>query len=212
MEDLADFKRGQIISVPLAGASVTKTATLLGVLTATVSRVMSAYMNNGKTESAKGNSGQKSTLTESDCRKLRRAVSKNYTTTAVQVRVEMNIHLEDPVSTKTVQHELHKSNIHGRAAITKSLITESNGQTCKRWCHVNIKPGHQITGNASVIWSNESFFMLFPTAGRVYIWRTPKEAYNLECLVPTVKHGGGSVMIWAAISRKRYRQELLNTW
>jgi hypothetical protein len=28
----------------------------------------------------------------------------------------------------------------------------------------------------------------------------PKEAYNPESLVPTVKHGRGSVMIWAAIS------------
>jgi hypothetical protein len=26
------------------------------------------------------------------------------------------------------------------------------------------------------------------------------EAYNRECLVPTVKHGGGSVIIWAAVS------------
>jgi len=30
--------------------------------------------------------------------------------------------------------------------------------------------------------------------------KCPKEAYNLECLVPTVEHGSGSVMIWAAIS------------
>jgi hypothetical protein len=28
----------------------------------------------------------------------------------------------------------------------------------------------------------------------------PKEAYNSECLIPTVKLGGGSVMIWAAKS------------
>jgi hypothetical protein len=58
-----------------------------------------------------------------------------------------------------------------------------------------IKPGHQTTGNMHVIWSYELPFMLFPTSGRVYIWRTPKKAYNLECLVPTVKHGGGSVMV-----------------
>jgi hypothetical protein len=58
-----------------------------------------------------------------------------------------------------------------------------------------IKPGHQTTGNARVIWSNVSPFTLFPTSGRVYVWRTPKEAYSPEYLVPTVKHGGGSVMV-----------------
>jgi hypothetical protein len=51
-----------------------------------------------------------------------------------------------------------------------------------------------------VIWSDEPSFTLFPTSGRVYVWRTPKEAYNPEYLVPTVKHVVGSVMVWAAIS------------
>jgi hypothetical protein len=52
-----------------------------------------------------------------------------------------------------------------------------------------IKPGSQTTGNAHVIWSDELSFMLFPTSGRVYIWRTPKGVYNPGCLVPRVKHG-----------------------
>lgn len=39
------------------------------------------------------------------------------------------------------------------------------------------------------------------TSGSVHIWRTPKEAYNLECLVSTVKYGGGSVMVWVEILR-----------
>jgi len=34
----------------------------------------------------------------------------------------------------------------------------------------------------------------------VYVCRTPKEAYNSEYLVTTVKYEGGSVIIWAAIS------------
>jgi hypothetical protein len=50
---------------------------------------------------------------------------------------ELSIHLEDPVSTKTVRRELHKSKIHGRAATAKPLITKSNAQMCKRRCHDN---------------------------------------------------------------------------
>jgi hypothetical protein len=65
---------------------------------------------------------------------------------------------------------------------------------------MTVKPGHQTTGNAHIILSEELSFMLFPTSGRVYIWRTPKEAYNLECLVPRVKHEGGYVMISTAVS------------
>jgi hypothetical protein len=52
-----------------------------------------------------------------------------------QVTAELNIHPEDPVSTKTVRRDFHKSNIHGKAAIAKPLITESNAQMRKRWCH-----------------------------------------------------------------------------
>jgi hypothetical protein len=57
MGALSNLKRQQIITAPLAGASVTKTATLLGVLTVTDYRVMSAYTNHRNTESEKMNSG-----------------------------------------------------------------------------------------------------------------------------------------------------------
>jgi biotin operon repressor len=40
MGDLSDFQSGQIVGARLAGASVTKTATLLGVSRAAVSKVM----------------------------------------------------------------------------------------------------------------------------------------------------------------------------
>ncbi|PNF27114.1 hypothetical protein B7P43_G08560 [Cryptotermes secundus] len=49
--------------VCLAGASVTKAATLLDVSRATESKVMSAYTDHGKTTSAKRNSGRNSKLT-----------------------------------------------------------------------------------------------------------------------------------------------------
>jgi predicted transcriptional regulator len=80
MGDLSDFEIGQNIGARLAGASVTDTATLLGISRATVSKVMSAYTNHGKTLSAKRNSARKSTLTEIDYR------------TAAQVTSELNMY------------------------------------------------------------------------------------------------------------------------
>jgi hypothetical protein len=41
-------------------------------------------------------------LIESYCSTLKRIASKNHRTTAAKVTVELNIHLEDPVSTKPV--------------------------------------------------------------------------------------------------------------
>jgi hypothetical protein len=51
------------------------------------------------------------------------------------------------------------------------------------------------------MWSDKLPFTLLPTPGRVYVQRTPKEAYNLECVVPTVKQGrfcdglGSNIMV-----------------
>jgi hypothetical protein len=80
---------------------------------------MLAYTNHGKTASVNRSSGWKITQ-------------------LLQHRWQQNwicIHLEDPVSTKTVQHELHKSNTHGMAATAKPLIIESTAQMHKWWCH-----------------------------------------------------------------------------
>ena len=95
MGDLPDFQRGQIIGARLAGASVTKMATLLGVSKAAISKFMTTYTNHGRTSSAKRNGGRKPKLSERDCRTLKRIVSINHRNTAAKVTAELNIHLEE---------------------------------------------------------------------------------------------------------------------
>jgi len=77
MEDFSDFQRGQIVGARLAGASVIKTASLLCVPRAAVSKVMMAYTHHGRTSSAK------------------RTVSIYHRSNAAKVAAEHNIHLED---------------------------------------------------------------------------------------------------------------------
>ena len=61
-------------------------------------------------------------------------MSEDHRSTAAKVTAELNIHPEDPVSAQAVQHELHKYDIYGRAAIAEPVITENNTKRQKRWC------------------------------------------------------------------------------
>jgi hypothetical protein len=167
------------------------TATLSGVSRMIVYTVMSAYTNHRKSTSVNRSSEQKSTMTERECRTLR---MKNHITIALQVTAELNMysswrpcfHKNCLTWASQIQHPTAIDNLWLLKVMLRCI---NDGVTV-------IKPGHQATGNAHIIWSDESSFMLFPTLGKVYVWRTPKEAYNLECLVPIVEHGIGSVMVW----------------
>jgi hypothetical protein len=176
-----------------------KAATLLGVSRASVSKVMSVYTNQGKTTSAKGAVGENRHWQKEFVVHWERLFRK-ITQLLQDGRTEYSSW--KPYSTRTVRRELHKSSINGRALIDKILIIESNTKMSRGWCqdYKTWTSENRTTGNARVIWSDESFFTLLPTTGRFYVWRIPKEAYNPECLVKTVKYGGDSVMVWAAIS------------
>ncbi len=51
-----------------------------------------------------------------------------------------------------------------------------------------------------VLWSNESKVNLFDSDGVQHVWRCPGEEYQEYCVFPTVKHGGGSIMVLGCMS------------
>jgi hypothetical protein len=104
----------------------------LGLSRAAFAKVMMAYINHGKTSSAKRNSGRKPKLSERVRRELKSIEYKNHRT-AASSRTRISI-LEAPLSTRTVRGEFYKSNVHGKAAITKPLITENDAKRRKGWC------------------------------------------------------------------------------
>ncbi len=51
-----------------------------------------------------------------------------------------------------------------------------------------------------VLWSDETKINLFGSDGVKRVWRQPGEEYKDNCVLPTVKHGGESVMVWGYMS------------
>jgi hypothetical protein len=114
-------------------------------------------------------------LIERDRPTLRRTASKNHRITAAQVNCILfpqklsDVSFTNPTSTVGLQLL--------NLSLLKAMLR------CVNDIGTTITPGYQTNGNARVIWSDESPFTLFPTSGRVYVWRPSKEINTPECLV-----------------------------
>ncbi len=51
-----------------------------------------------------------------------------------------------------------------------------------------------------VLWSDETKINLFGSDGVKCVWWQSGEEYKDKCVLPTVKHGGGSVVVWGCMS------------
>ena len=98
------------------------------------------------------------------------------------------------ISTSTVERRLRESGLHGRIAGKKPLLKDSNKKKIFVWA----KKHEQWTLDRwkSVLWSDESKFEIFVSNRRVFVRHKVGERMISACVFPTMKHGGGGVMVW----------------
>ena len=106
------------------------------------------------------------------------------------------VHVTD-ISTSTVQRRLCESGLHGWIAAKKPLLKDTNNKR-----HTWAKKHEQWTldQSKSVLWSDESKFEIFGSNRRVFVRHRVGERMISACVVPTMKHGGGGVMMWGCCS------------
>ncbi len=57
-----------------------------------------------------------------------------------------------------------------------------------------------------VLWSDETKIQLFGINSTRRVWRRRNAAYDPKNTIPTIKHGGGNIMLWGCFSAKGTEQ------
>ncbi len=103
-----------------------------------------------------------------------------------------------PVSAQTICRTLHQIGLHGCHPRRKPLLKMMHKKACKQFAEY--KQTKDMDYWNYVLWSDETKINLFGSDGVNPVWRQPDEEYIDKRVLPTVKHGGGSVMVWGCMS------------
>jgi len=101
----------------------------------------------------------------------------------------MNVHKE------TIGIKLRYLGLRSRKAIRKPFISKKNAKIRLWWSKACI--GWTLKDWKRVIWSDECRIELWQGSRDHLVRRTTSESNHPDCIPPTVKHGGCSLMVWA---------------
>lgn len=123
-----------------------------------------------------------------------REIKKNPRTTIREIKEGLDLDISD----RTIRRRLAERDLKSYFAKKRPMISARNKKKRLQFAkdHVN-KP---LEFWKRVIWSDESKFELFNKKRRTRVWRKSDEGLQDRHLQPTMKHGGGSIMVWGCFS------------
>ncbi len=130
--------------------------------------------------------GRPAKLSYQGRRALVREVKKNPKITVAELQRCIR-EMGESCRKSSITAALHQSGLYGRVARRKPLLSA-------RYMKKHLKDSKMVTNK--ILWSDETKIELFGLNSKRYVWRKPGTAHHLSNTVPTVKHGGGSIMLW----------------
>lgn len=193
-------ERQTIITLKNVGLSYREIAKKVKVSVSTVFFTVKRHSETGGNSDRK-RSGRPKATTESEDKFLRVNSLRDRRLTGQQLQAQLNSGHSTQVSVSTVKRRLRAAGLTGRVAARKPLLRRQNKTKRLAWA---MKHRHWTTEDwKKVLWTDESKFQIFGSSRRIFVRRRVGERMVPQCVTSTVKHGGGSVMVWGCFAGSR---------
>lgn len=197
MPHTSDDVRERIISLAEQGKTCRKIASLMNVAKSTVNDLQ-RKVRSGHAIQDLPRSGRPRKTTERVDRVIRKKSTQDAWLTANRIAGELRDEGLANVSRMTVSRRLHDVGLFGRIGAKKPFISEKNRKA--RLEFAKAYGDWTFEDWQKVAFSDESKFNLFGNDGKNYVRRPISTRCHPKYCSPTVKHGGGNIMVWSVFS------------
>ncbi len=184
-----------IVALHKDGVGYKKIAKTLKLSCSTVAKIIQRFNRTGSTQN-RPRHAQPKKLSARAQRHIQRLCLVNIRMSAASIVAEVEGVRSQPVSAQTIRRTLHQIGLHGCRPRRKPLLKMMHKKACKQFAED--KQTKDVDYCNHGLWSDETKIHLFGSDGAKRVWRKSGEKYKDKCVFPTVKHGGRSVMVWAA--------------
>ncbi|KAK3530781.1 hypothetical protein QTP70_001580 [Hemibagrus guttatus] len=168
----------------------------LGLPRTTVRAIIYKWQKHGPVENLPRNDWP-TKITPRVQRQLIQEVTKDPTTTSKELQSSL-ASVKVSVHDSTLRKRLGKNGLHGRVPRRKPLLSKKNIKARLSFARKHLDDPQDFWENT--LWTDETKIELFGRSVSHYVWRKSNTAFQKKNIIPTVKYGGGSVMVWGGFA------------
>ncbi|KAK3558377.1 hypothetical protein QTP86_017981 [Hemibagrus guttatus] len=197
-KELSKDTRNKIVDLHQAGKTESAIGKQLGVKKSTVGAIIRKWKTYKTTDNLP-RSGAPRKISPRGVKMITRTVSKNPRTTRGDLVNDLQ-RAGTKVTKATISNTLHRQGLKSCSARCVPLLKPVHVRARLKFAREHLDDPEEDWEN--VIWSDETKIELFGKNSTYHVWRRKNAELHPKNSIPTVKHGGGNIMLWGCFSAK----------